>query len=177
MGRTGSGRLPLHVVVTGVSGTGKSAVGRGLAARLGVRLVEADEHHPEANVAKMSSGTPLTDSDRIPWLQGLARILAADDAAGRPSVLACSALRRAYRDVLRGGLPEEALFFVQLHAERELLEARMQQREHFMPVALLHSQLGTLEPLAPDENGARVNAALPLEEVIDAAIASLPLGR
>ena len=166
--------MTLHVVVMGVTATGKSAIGAGVAAALDVPLIEGDTHHPEANIEKMSSGVPLTDDDRWPWLDILAGLLADDHRAGRSSVLACSALRRVYRDRLRGELPEDAVFFVHLEGSRELLEERMNAREHFMPVSLLDSQLDTLEPLEPDEHGAVVDIAPPLEEVVAAAVAALP---
>ena len=122
----------------------------------------------------MSSGTPLTDDDRWPWLDVLARLLAENHRADRSSVLACSALRRVYRDRLRGDLPDDALFFVHLAGSRELLERRMRSREHFMPVSLLDSQLETLEPLEPDERGTTVDVAAPVEEVVAAAVSALP---
>ena len=163
-----------HVVVMGVTATGKSAVGAGIADALDVPLIEGDTHHPRANIEKMSSGLPLNDEDRWPWLDILAGILAEDHRDGRSSVLACSALRRVYRDRLRGDLPEGEVFFVHLTGSRELLEERMRAREHFMPVSLLDSQLETLEPLEPDEHGAVVDVAPPVEEVVAAAVASLP---
>jgi gluconokinase len=166
--------MTLHVVVMGVAGTGKSVVGRGVAEALGVPLTEGDEHHPRANIDKMSSGQALTDEDRWPWLDILAGLLAEDHRAGRTSVLACSALRRGYRDRLRGDLPEGAVFFVHLKGSRELLEERMSAREHFMPVSLLDSQFATLEPLQPDEHGVAVDIAPPVGEVVAAAVASLP---
>jgi gluconokinase len=166
--------MTLHVVVMGVSGTGKSVVGAGVADALGVPLTEGDEHHPRANVEKMSSGVPLTDDDRWPWLDILAGLLADDHREGRTSVLACSALRRVYRDRLRGDLPEDEVFFVHLHGSRQLLEERMSARQHFMPVSMLESQFATLEPLEPDERGAVVDIAPPVEEVIAAAVAALP---
>jgi gluconokinase len=122
----------------------------------------------------MSSGVPLTDDDRWPWLDVLARLLAENHRAGRSSVLACSALRRVYRDRLRGDLPDDALCFVHLAGSRELLERRMRSREHFMPVSLLDSQLETLEPLEPDERGTTVDVAAPVEEVVAAAVSALP---
>jgi gluconokinase len=166
--------MTLHVVVMGVTATGKSRIGSGIADALGVPLTEGDEHHPAANIEKMSSGTPLTDDDRWPWLDVLAGLLAADHRAGRSSVLACSALRRVYRDRLRGDLPDRSVFFVHLEGSRELLEQRMRKRTHFMPVSLLDSQLRTLEPLQPDEQGTAVDVGAPVEEVVAAAVSSLP---
>ena len=166
--------MTLHVVVMGVSGTGKSRIGAGIAAALGVPLTEGDQHHPRANIEKMASGVPLTDEDRGPWLDVLAGLLADDDRAGRTSVLACSALRRVYRDRLRGDLPPSDVFFVHLSGSRELLRERMSGRRHFMPVTLLDSQLATLEPLEPDEHGSVVDVAPPVEQVVAAAVATLP---
>jgi len=150
----------------GVAGTGKSTVGELLAADLGVDLVEGDAYHPQSNIAKMSSGRPLTDEDRLPWLETLAGLVAAEHAQGRSSVLTCSALRRRYRDVLREGLGGAPMFFVHLHAEYGVLEERMKTREHFMPPSLLRSQFDTLEPLGSDETGVVVDVGLPLEEVM-----------
>lgn len=161
---------PVHVVVMGVAGTGKTTVGRRLADHLRRRYVEGDDHHPPENVAKMAAGTPLTDEDRRPWLDELAAVLAGEHAAGRGVVLGCSALRRPYRDRLRGGLPPRSLLFVHLDADRAVLERRMAGRRHFMPTALLDSQLDTLEPLGRDECGARVDVAAPLDNVVEAAV-------
>ncbi len=165
-----SGQRPvplLQVVVMGVSGTGKSTVGQRVAAMLGTALVEGDERHPPANIAKMSAGTPLTDEDRRPWLETLAGVLAEHRSAGRSTVLTCSALRRVYRDVLRGDAPPEATTFIHLHAPVDVLRARMETREHFMPASLLQSQLDTLEPLEADEHGFAVDVSAPLDDVLD----------
>ncbi len=150
----------------GVSGTGKSTVGHRVALALGTSLVEGDDRHPPANVRKMSAGTPLTDDDRWPWLRELARVLEERRATGEPTVLTFSALRRTYRDVLRGDAPAGATTFVHLHAPVEVLEARMAGREHFMPLALLPSQLATLEPLQLGEHGFVVDVSAPLEDVV-----------
>jgi gluconokinase len=157
---------PLHVVAMGVAGTGKSTIGELVAADLGVDLIEGDAFHPQSNIEKMSSGQPLTDEDREPWLQRLADLVAAEHEQGRSSVLACSALRRSYRDILRGGLPDGSMFFVHLHADFAVLDARMQARQHFMPASLLQSQFDTLEPLEEDEDGILVDVALSVDEVM-----------
>lgn len=159
-----------HVVVMGVSGTGKSTVAQELAIRLGLRLTEGDDHHPPANVAKMSAGVPLTDEDRAPWLEALARWTARQHADGVATVLTCSALRRQYRDVLRSAVPEQTVF-VHLVGSRRVLIDRMEQRDHFMPPSLVDSQLETLEPLEPDEAGGVVDTELPLERVVADAVA------
>ncbi|NYG59297.1 gluconokinase [Nocardioides daedukensis] len=157
------------LVVMGVSGTGKSSVGRGLATALHLDFVEGDDHHPRANIEKMTAGIPLDDDDRRPWLEELAGVLAAAASASKPVVLTCSALKRSYRDQLRRGAPE--LVFVHLSGTREVLLPRMAGRErHFMPTELLDSQLATLEPLDPDERGVVVDVAPPLEDVIAAAL-------
>jgi gluconokinase len=164
-------RRPAQVVVMGVAGTGKSAVGARVAERLGLPFVEGDDHHSRENVAKMSAGTPLTDEDRRPWLAALARLLEESRTAGRSTVLTCSALRRPYRDVLRGTAGGDGVFFVHLDAPVQVLERRMRQRSrHFMPTSLLQSQIDTLEPLEPDEQGARIDVSPSLEEVAARAI-------
>ncbi len=143
------------VVVMGVSGCGKSTVGELLAATLGVDFAEGDDLHPAANIAKMASGAPLTDADRAPWLDRVAAWL--DERVPRGGVIACSALKRAYRDRLRANAP--ALFVVHLTADRAQLRRRLSSRRgHFMPPTLLDSQLATLEPLAADEYGRTLDA-------------------
>lgn len=147
---TGAGAL--RFVVMGVSGCGKSEIGQRLAGRLGIAYLEGDAFHPDANVAKMSAGTPLDDEDRAGWLAVLADKVAAACRDGQGLVLSCSSLKRRYRDLLRAGDPQ--LVFVHLHGERDIISARMQSRPgHFMPPALLDSQLRDLEPLQPDEAG------------------------
>lgn len=147
-------------VVMGVSGCGKSTVGRALAARLELTFLDGDRLHPETNIARMSRGEPLTDADRGPWLKAVA-------AALRPgTVMACSALRRQYRDLLREFAPADVLF-IYLHGTREKLLERMRHREgHFMPVALLDSQLATLEEPEPDERHLKVGIAPPTAEIV-----------
>ncbi|MEQ3551428.1 gluconokinase [Pseudonocardia nematodicida] len=157
------------VVVMGVSGSGKSTVGAALAARLGLGFTDADGLHPAANVTKMSAGVPLTDDDRWPWLDIVGAELARHDGSGL--VIACSALRRAYRDRLRGHAPHAA--FLLLHSDRDVLLARMTGRDHFMPPALLDSQLATLEPLGDDEAGLTLDADRPVGELLDLAVPEL----
>ncbi len=140
-----------RVVVMGPSGSGKTAVGAALAVDLGVRFVDADDLHPAANVAKMESGVPLDDDDRLPWLDTVGAALA--DAPGL--VMACSALARRYRDRIRAAAPD--VRFVELRVSREELDRRMRTRQHFMPAALLDSQLATLEHLEDDEPGVVVD--------------------
>ncbi|TDB95737.1 gluconokinase [Actinomadura sp. 7K534] len=153
----------VHIVVMGVSGCGKSTIARRLRDGFGLKMAEADDFHPPANIAKMSGGEPLTDDDRWPWLEALARWTADQRAAGTSTVLACSALKRSYRDVLRAPVPDT--YFLHLHGAEELLLERMRSRDHFMPPTLLRSQFETLEPLEPDEHGALLDVAPPVDEV------------
>jgi gluconokinase len=140
----------------GVSGAGKSTVGRLVAERLGIDFVDADDLHPATNVEKMATGTPLTDEDRTPWLAIVGQTLADSESTG--AVVACSALKRDYRDSIRKSAPRA--IFAELYAEPELLRSRMTSREwHFMPASLLESQVATLEHLQSDERGLRVDAA------------------
>ena len=153
----------------GVPGCGKSTIGQGLAAGLGAAFIEADALHPAANIAKMSAGAPLTDADREPWLDAVG---AAAPKAGR-AVIACSALRRAYRARLAAaaGAP---VFFVHLAGSREEIGRRMSLREgHFMPASLLESQFATLEPLAADEPHLLLDVARPAEDLIADALREL----
>jgi carbohydrate kinase (thermoresistant glucokinase family) len=166
-----AGAMALHVVFMGVAGTGKSAVGRPVAERLGADYAEGDDFHPSTNIAKMSGGTPLTDEDRWPWLRALAEWTRERAAAGRPTVVTCSALRRAYRDVLREGAPDT--FFVHLVGEPALILERMSGREHFMPASLLDSQIATLEPLEPDEDGMTADISRPTDEIVEEVLARL----
>ena len=122
----------------------------------------------------MSAGIPLDDDDRRPWLEALASLQAFHHAEGISTVLTCSALKRAYRDVLRGGVPAGSVPFVHLAAPFEVLRERMESREHFMPASLLQSQLDTLEPLGADEPGTVVDVSLPLADVVRAAVAARP---
>lgn len=139
-------------VVMGVAGSGKSVIGSAFANALGIDFVEGDEYHPSENVRRMASGIPLTDEDRAGWLQSLAvRIREAKDA-GTGLVVACSALKRSYRDILRAGASPAPLRFVLLRGTRPLIAERMSARHgHFMPTVLLDSQFDTLEEPAPDE--------------------------
>ena len=162
---------PRHIVVMGVAGTGKTSIGKAVAEQLGAAFVEGDEFHPKANIEKMSSGIPLDDDDRRPWLETLAEKIRELDAAGERSVTACSALRRLYRDWLRQGHPD--LFFVHLHTDYDVLLDRMQKREHFMPPSLLQSQFDTLEMLEDDESGVVVDVRVSIDEVVRAAMAGI----
>ncbi len=159
-----------HTVVMGVAGSGKTTVARMLAERIGVEYAEADTFHSEANIAKMSTGTPLTDADRAPWLEAIRDWLTAEADAGRPTVVTCSALKRSYRDVLRTA--RGRVRFLHLHGSPEMLAERITGRSgHFMPTSLLPSQLATLEPLDDDEDGLTVDVAAPPEEIVDDVVA------
>ncbi|MGY1615531.1 gluconokinase [Geodermatophilus sp. SYSU D00691] len=154
------------VVVMGVSGAGKSTVAAELVARLGWEFAEGDEFHPPENVEKMRAGTPLDDDDRWPWLRRLADWIGEHERDGRDLVVTCSALRRAYRDVLCDGHP--SVWFAHVSADPELIRGRVEARTgHYMPPSLLTSQLATLEPLGPDEPGAVVSGIAPKEQVAD----------
>lgn len=156
----GSGvRTPQHVIVMGVTASGKSTIAERLARTLGWSFGEGDSWHSDANIAKMASGAPLTDEDRAPWLDELARWVRAEHAAGRSTVLACSALKRAYRDRLRAAAPN--IRFIHLDTRPAVLAQRLRSRQHFMPPELLESQLRDLEPLGPDERGFTVDAQRP----------------
>ena len=157
----------LHVVVMGVSGCGKSTVAVGLRDSFGLSFAEGDDYHPEENVEKMRAGQPLTDDDRWPWLSAVADWTRRAREQGESTVLACSALKRSYRDVLRQADPET--FFVHLHGDLEMLKSRMDAREHFMPLSLLQSQFDTLEMLGADEQGVLVDVTPPRDEVMRAA--------
>ncbi len=159
------------IVVMGVSGSGKSSVGEMMGKRLGLPFRDADEFHPKANIEKMSAGIPLTDEDRWPWLDAIGAALR--DAHGG-LVVACSALRRVYRDRLTKAAGKPVIF-VWLDGSKELIGARMEHRKHhFMPTSLLDSQFATLEEPQPDELAVRVSIEPPVKKVVDAAIAALP---
>jgi carbohydrate kinase (thermoresistant glucokinase family) len=146
------------LVLMGVSGCGKSTVAGVLAGRLGWDLGEGDDMHPPENVAKMAAGEPLTDEDRWPWLRRVAGWITEHTTDRRPGLITCSALKRGYRDVLRG----DHVVFVYLHGTREQIAARLRARQgHFMPAALLDSQFAALEPPQPDENSLQVDIAPP----------------
>lgn len=166
---------PLGVVVMGVSGSGKTTVAEAVADRLGAVLAEADEFHSAANIEKMRAGTALDDTDRAPWLAAIAQWLSEQAAAGRTAVITCSALKRAYRDVLRTAGPQ--VRFVHLAGSQELIATRMAgRRGHFMPGSLLDSQFADLQPLGADEAGVTVDVADPVGQLVAEAVAALTGG-
>lgn len=157
---------PHQLVVMGASGSGKTTIGMALATGLGYEFADADDFHAESSVAKMARGEPLTDADRGPWLQALASWIASRNAGGRSSVLACSALKRRYRDQLRAAAPQR-VFFVFLAVPSEALRERLRERtEHFVRADLLESQLATLEPLEADEPGVCVDGTAPPAAIV-----------
>ncbi len=144
------------LVLMGVAGSGKSTVAAALAAQLGWPLQEGDDQHPAANVAKMSAGIPLTDEDRWPWLRAIAAWIDQRIERGEPGIVTCSALKRAYRDLLR----RDRVVFVHLAGEREAIAGRLRSRQgHYMPPGLLGSQFDALESLGPDEQGFEIGLA------------------
>jgi gluconokinase len=163
---------PPQIVVMGVSGVGKSTVAQGLSVLLGWTFAEGDAFHSEANVAKMSAGTPLTDEDRWPWLRSIGEWMSGEIASDRPAIVTCSALRRVYRDLLREGRP--SVRFLHLVADEALIAGRLGHRnDHYMQSSLLRSQFETLEPLQPDEPGVEVPEDGTVEAVLDRAVAAL----
>lgn len=160
----------IHVVM-GVAGSGKSRVGAALAHALGVAFIEGDDFHPSENVRRMAAGIPLTDDDRAGWLRALAaRIREARDA-GIGAVVACSALKRVYRDLLREQSGVHDLRFILLRGDESLIAQRLTSRQgHFMPATLLASQLATLEPPSPDESAWVVDVTEPVESIVASLI-------
>jgi gluconokinase len=157
-----------RIVIMGVSGCGKSSVGEGLAAHLGIPYRDGDDLHPPANVEKMRAGVPLTDDDRWPWLDRVAAVLATE----APVIVGCSALRRTYRDRLRAGAGGPVRF-IHLTGRREVIAARMATRTgHYMPTSLLDSQFAALEVPGPDEALA-IDIDQPLDAIITAAAEGL----
>lgn len=172
-GAGGTRMAPTVLVVIGVSGAGKTTIASMLAKRLDWQFEDADWFHPPENVAKMSSGIPLTDEDRWPWLAKIHEWIQEAYAAGRHGIVGCSALKRAYRDVLVGGLGD-AVRIVVLDGSRELIESRLALRhDHFMPASLLDSQFAAFEPPTADENPIIVSIAPHPREVVENIVAAL----
>ncbi len=157
----------------GVSGSGKTTVGALLAGRLGWEYEDGDDFHPPENVAKMRGGMPLDDADRWPWLAAIAAWIDATRSAGRHGVVACSALRRAYRDILLQDRPDVRLVYLQ--GDRQLIATRQAARlNHYMPATLVDSQFAALEEPMPDEHPIVVSVAPRPAEIVQTVIASLP---
>ena len=164
----------LVLVLMGVAGSGKTTVGRLLASRLGWDFAEGDDMHPRANVAKMASGHPLSDEDRRPWLERIAAWIDERRASSQPGIVTCSALKRAYRDMLRG----PGVVFVYLTGSKEKIADRLaRRRRHFMPALLLDSQLSDLEPPGPDEKSITVDMNGTADQQADEIISRLRLRR
>lgn len=160
------------MIVMGVSGSGKSTVGALLGERLGVPFIDGDDLHPAANKEKMRAGHALNDDDRRPWLEKIGRTIDEGLAEGHPTIVACSALKRAYRDLLREHAP--GLVFVHLSGDADTIAARMAARSHeYMPPSLLASQLATLEPLEADEKHIIVDLRQTPGQMIDQIVAAL----
>ncbi len=165
---------PRHVVVMGISGSGKTTIATRLAEHLGWVFAEADEFHSAANIATMTSGIPLTDEDRWPWLVSMQNWMTAHARSGRSTVVTCSALRRSYRDILTQA--DGTVSFVHLVGDTGLIRERMKTRSgHFMPEILLPSQIDTFEPLEPDERGMRIENTGTPEDVAARVIDQLGL--
>ena len=167
-------KIPCALIVMGVSGAGKTTIAEALARRLGWRCEDGDKFHPASNVAKMSAGQPLTDEDRWPWLKAIADEI--DRLCGKQqrAVIACSALRRAYREVLVHGRGDVRIVF--LDGSQELIAARLAARKgHFMPPGLLDSQFRTLERPTPDEGAVTVPIDATVERIVDNIVSQLKL--
>lgn len=152
----------MKIVVMGVTGCGKSTVGAALAEKLDIAFIDSDDLHSKSNKKKMRSGTPLNDSDRQPWLQAVSDTLQSHEKI----VVACSALKKSYRDKILAGAPTTQ--FIHLVGAKELISARLSERSHeFMPIELLDSQFQTLEPLEQSERGKVIEISQPIEEIVE----------
>jgi len=166
---------PCALIVMGVSGSGKSTVGEAVAARLGWPFEDGDRFHPASNVAKMHAGRPLTDEDRRPWLQAIADEIDRVCKAGQHVVIACSALKRAYRDVLIHGRNDVRLVY--LNGSQPLIAGRLRQRkDHFMPPELLTSQFQTLEPPGDNEKALTVSIDASVDTIVEDILRQLQAG-
>jgi gluconokinase len=161
------------VVVMGVTGCGKSTIGKLLSEKLGVPYEEGDSLHPQANIAKMAAGHPLTDEDRAPWLAAIAGWITEHAPAG--GVVSCSALKHKYRDLLRQGDPQ--VWFLHVDVDRDTIVKRVSERKgHFMPASLVDSQFAALEPLSPNEAGAAIDGTRSPDEIVSEALRQLERG-
>ncbi|WP_413318832.1 gluconokinase [Agrococcus sp. 1P02AA] len=154
------------MIIMGVQGSGKSTIGAALAQRLNIDFIDGDDLHPPANKEKMAGGTPLTDEDRVPWLKSIGDTIAEGTARGRVTIVACSALKRWYRELLRSS--DQSLVFVHLVGGEGLLADRLAHRDHeYMPTTLLASQIDTLEPLADWEHGIAISVDQTPAAIVD----------
>ncbi len=170
-----SGEIPCALIVMGVSGSGKSTIAEKLAERLRWSYEDGDKFHPASNVAKMSAGHPLSDEDRWPWLQAIADEIDRVCKAGRHAVIACSALKRAYRDILVHGRNDVRIIF--LKGTQDLIASRLASRKgHFMPAGLLDSQFKTLEPPDQSENPVTASIDGSVEAIVGDIVRQLRLG-
>ncbi len=162
------------IVVMGVAGCGKTSIGEALAERLGWPFLEGDAFHPQSNKDKMAAGNPLTDEDRWPWLDRIAEDMAAFAGRGESAIVGCSALKRIYRDRLRGDADADTVRFIHLTGSLDVHRRRIRERSgHFMPASMLDSQLATLEPPGRDEGAITIDIDQPLDEMVDQVIAGL----
>jgi gluconokinase len=168
-------KTPCAIVVMGVAGSGKTTIGEGLAEQLGWTYEDGDKFHPKSNVEKMSAGHPLTDEDRWPWLQAIAGEIDRVCKLGGNVVIACSALKRAYRDVLVHGRADVRIVY--LDGTHDLIASRLAARKgHFMPPTLLESQFKTLEPPSDNENPVTVSIDTSVEAIVNDIVRKLKLG-
>ena len=164
--------LPSVIVVMGVSGTGKTTVGVCLTAHLGWEFIEGDRLHPPANVAKMTSGQPLDDADRAPWLAAVAQAIDDCRSRGGHAVLTCSALKKSYRRIIIGDRPDVRLVYLD-GSRAQIAERLTARRGHFMPASLLDSQFASLEPPAADERPIAASIEPPAAVIVDRILAAL----
>jgi len=152
------------VIIMGVSGCGKSTIGKKLAQKLGCSFLEGDDFHPTENITKMKKGIPLTDQDRLPWLKKISEKCANENNIGNNLVVACSALKKQYRLILNNAHNYE---LVHLFGDLKTIKQRMSKRDHFMPIKLIESQFETLEPPAKEEDAIATEINLPIEALVD----------
>jgi gluconokinase len=152
------------VIIMGVSGCGKSTIGKKLAQKLGCSFLEGDDFHPTENITKMKKGIPLTDQDRLPWLKKISEKCAHENNIGNNLVVACSALKKQYRLILNNAHNYE---LVHLFGDLKTIKQRMSKRDHFMPIKLIESQFETLEPPAKEEDAIAIEINLPIEALVD----------
>lgn len=162
------------VILMGVSGSGKTTISQALAARTGFAERDGDDYHSAANIEKMKAGIPLTDDDRLPWLHAIAEAINNYANSNTPVIIACSALKRSYRDILVHGRKDVRIVY--LKGPADLIAQRLTQRGgHFMPPKLLDSQIDALEPPQPDEHILTVDIDAPVERIVDDIITTLHL--